>query len=288
MKTFSRSFLAMCLRRMAVSLMMCIAASAAMHAQGLTRSYVERADSADAYIKMERWADAERNLKMALRLEPGNPGNALLLSNLGYVQTKLGLIDQALESYAVSLSIAPRSAVVLSNRALTYIEAGRKEEAMADLNASLAIDSTRAMPLRWRGFLRLSDGDFSGARHDFNALKTVEPNNPAAFDGLAQCMIHDANPAEAITLTEKALQLEKSPDRFFLKALLEMENGRLPEAAETLRTAIRDYPREGDLYLLRARLHELNYRPEDAAIDKKTARENGADSQLFQQLFGEK
>ena len=81
-------------------------------AQGFTPAYVERADSADHYIKAERWADAERNLKTALRLEPANPGNALLLSNLGYVQTMLGKFDDALESYDVSLSIAPKSAVV--------------------------------------------------------------------------------------------------------------------------------------------------------------------------------
>lgn len=274
--------------RLLILIALCLAAAFHIHGQSLTRTYVERADSADAYIKMERWADAERNLIAALRQEPGNPGNALLLSNLGFVQTKLGLLDKAIESYNVSLAIAPRSAVVLSNRALALIAAGRTADAMADLDASLAIDSTRSMPLHWRGLLRLGARDYAGAEHDFKALRAVDPADPVALDGLAQCMAQKGNFGEAIALTGEALKIEKSVERYQSKALLEIENGKLPEAAETLREAIKEYPREGDLYLLRAKLHELNYRPGDAAVDKKTAIENGADTQLLQLLFGGK
>ncbi len=152
-------------------------------AQGFTPAYVERADSADHYIKAERWADAERNLKTALRLEPANPGNALLLSNLGYVQTMLGKFDDALESYDVSLSIAPKSAVVALKPGLTYASAGKTAEAMKDLDAALAIDSTRTMPLKMRGLLRLGNGDIAGRRHDLTLLasydKRTQPHTTA-------------------------------------------------------------------------------------------------------------
>lgn len=266
-----------------IAIFLCVGFEAG--AQAFTHSYLERADSADRYIKMERWDDAERNLKDALRLEPANPGNALLLSNLGYVQTMLGKTDDALLSYDVSLSIAPRSAVVLSNRALTYIFSGKKDKAMADLNASLAIDSTRAMPLRWRGMLRLEEGDFEGARHDFNMLLRTDNKSADAYDGLTQCAIHDANFDRALEFASKALQIEPTAERYFTKASIEIDTSRLPEATETLRAAIKEFDRNPELYLLRAKLHELNYRREDCELDKKTALELGLDPQLLLQYF---
>ena len=42
-------------------------------AQTLTATYVELADSADRYIRQERWADAERVIVKALRHEPPPP-----------------------------------------------------------------------------------------------------------------------------------------------------------------------------------------------------------------------
>ena len=254
-------------------------------APGLTPPDVERADSADHYIKAERWADAERNLKTALRLEPANPGNALLLSNLGYVQTMLGKFDDALESYDVSLSIAPKSAVVLSNRALTYASAGKTAEAMKDLDAALAIDSTRTMPLKMRGLLRLGNGDIAGARHDLTLLASYDKKNATAYDGLAQCEIVEGQPDKALEMAAAALSLAPTPDRYCVKASLEIDTGRLPEAAETLREAIKEFPRYGDLYLLRARLHQLSYRPEDMETDIRTATENSASLELLNQLF---
>ncbi len=246
-------------------------------AQSYSYSYVERADSAERYIRLERWEDAERNLKAALRLEPGNPGNALLLSNLGYVQSQLGHTNEAIDSYTVSLSIAPRSAVVLSNRGLAYLQAKRYDEAMSDLNASLAIDSVRAMPLRGRGMLRFETGDIDGAKSDFLKLSKIDSKDPAAFSGLARCFIAEGKWSEALVNLSKALELDPTEELFFLKASVEIDMGELPTAAETLREAIKKFPREGDLYLLRAKLHQLNYRPADAAIDRKTALSLGSD-----------
>ena len=259
----------------------CVSASG----QAFSYSYTERADSAERYIKAERWEDAERNLKGALRLEPGNPGNALLLSNLGYVQTQLDRLDDAIESYTVSLAIAPRSAVVLSNRAMAYAAANRPAEALADLDAALSIDSTRTMPLKMRGLLRLDRGDCAGARHDFNLLVKFAPSEAAAYEGIARCDIAEDNTDSAISMIRKAIELEAVPERYFLLASLQLDSERLSDAADTLREGIKAFPRTGDLYLLRARLHKLNYRPEDAESDKKTAIKNGADPQLVQLIF---
>ena len=83
----------------------------------LAQDYYERVDSADIYISRQRWEDAERTLKDALRLEPGNILNSMLLSNLGYVQHSQGKLDEAIESYNIGLAMTPNSLILKKHRA---------------------------------------------------------------------------------------------------------------------------------------------------------------------------
>ena len=84
-----------------------------MGAQTLTATYVELADSADNYIKHERWADAERVIVKALRHEPANKSNYLLWSNLGTVRTNMGDYNGALQAFDIGLSSAPKEVIVI-------------------------------------------------------------------------------------------------------------------------------------------------------------------------------
>ena len=52
--------------------------------------YYELVDSADYYINKEEYAKAEETILRALRLEPSNYNNSLLLSNLGTIQRRQG------------------------------------------------------------------------------------------------------------------------------------------------------------------------------------------------------
>ena len=136
-------------------------------AQTLTATYVELADSADRYIRQERWADAERVIVKALRHEPANKSNYLLWSNLGVARTEMKNYDGALEAYEIGLAMAPASTALLSNRARTYMAKGDKKEAVADLDKALSLDSTLQWPRKMRGLVRASAGDSEGALSDF-------------------------------------------------------------------------------------------------------------------------
>jgi len=70
-------------------LLLCFALCHEAHAS--SPQYLALSDSADNLIKKERWKDAEAVILSALRLEPGNFANSLLLSNLGVVRTNMGL-----------------------------------------------------------------------------------------------------------------------------------------------------------------------------------------------------
>lgn len=79
-------------------------------AQTLTATYIELADSADVYMKNERWGDAERVIVNALRHEPANKSNYMLWSNLGTVRTNMGDYDGASSKLSTSDSRPPPTA----------------------------------------------------------------------------------------------------------------------------------------------------------------------------------
>lgn len=246
--------------------------------------YIALADSADNYIKAENWEMAENTILTALRLEPGNFSNSLLLSNLGVIQTRQGRMEEALESYRLGLSIAPRSSVLYTNRARTYLHLRRYQDALADINETLTIDSIQEWPLQMRGFLLMSS-DPEGAKKDFTMLSKYYPHNALAMTGLAAVAEKEGNYNDALKYYDESIKLEDNPDTRFSRILLKINMEKYSEAAEDISESISLFPLEGQLYLIRGYLHKLNYRNEEAAIDKKIALEKGADKQLVDQFL---
>lgn len=247
--------------------------------------YLALVDSADNYIKRERWTDAEQTLLSALRLEPGNFTNSLLLSNLGVVRTNLGKMDDALEAFRLGLSIAPRSSVIRTNRSRTLIALGRYDEAMTDLNETLEIDSTQTWPRQMRGLLRLAADDIDGAEKDFTVLSRIDPSNASAMSGLARVAERKGQTTEALKYYDEAIAIDDDPETRFSRILLKISLGKYSEASEDIRKGIDKWPQVPDFYLARGYLHRLNYRNREAEIDKKIALDKGADPQIVEQFL---
>lgn len=73
-------------------------------------------------------------------MDPANMRNALLFTNLGTVQRRLGKIDDAIDSYTLSLNITPYSVVTLLNRASLYLEKNLFDRAYVDYCNVIDID----------------------------------------------------------------------------------------------------------------------------------------------------
>ena len=72
----------------------------------VSKEYFDLMGRADKAIKDGKWADAETELRKALRLDPANPSNILLLSNLGMVQFYDGRTDDAISTLSDAHRIA--------------------------------------------------------------------------------------------------------------------------------------------------------------------------------------
>ena len=248
---------------------------------GGSARYLELADSANFYISRENWPKAEEKLIEALRLEPANFSNSLLLANLGVVQTAKGEYEKALESLSLGLNIAPKSAILLNNRAHTYLLTENVEAAKKDLDKSLQIDSLQEWTLKTRAFIYIQDQDKENAKEVLNKLKKEFPNNPGIGSGFAAIAEMEGNLPEAIKNYREALKADAYDDdsREALILLLIKSND-YTAARKEIREGL-DLNSENPMYyILRGYLHRLNFRLDEAQADKKIAISKGLPSSL--------
>lgn len=242
--------------------------------------YIELADSADFFIARENWEKAEMKIIEALRLEPANFTNSLLLANLGLVQTNKGEYNKAIETLNLGLNLAPNSSVLLNNRAHSFLLLEKINEAKKDLDKSLRIDSIQEWPLKTRGYIYLQENQKDSAEILFNKLIKEFPENISAYSGLAALAEIKGDYVGAKNFYQKVLQEtpgdEENREAFIL---LLIKNNEYTEARKLIRDGIELNPENPMFYLLRGYLHRLNYRPDEALADKKTAISKGLDSE---------
>lgn len=249
------------------------------------QTYIQYVDSADNYIKTENWPEAERTTIAALKLMPANKLNYMLWSNLGDIRTRMEDYDGALQAFDIAMAGALDKKPVLNNRAYTYLKMGRYSEAIADMDESLKLDSIQEWCLNMRGMMLFGEGKYADAENDFKSLMRHFPDNASAYSGLGKIEAVKGNAEQAISYLGKSLELKQDEDTWFYLVLVNIESDRIPEAKEQLLTALKRYPRSGNLFLLRALIHKKNYENDLAEMDRKIAIEYGADPQLVEKFF---
>lgn len=238
--------------------------------------YLELADSADYYISNKLWNKAEVKIMEALRLEPANFNNSLLLSNLGIIQIEKGDLEKAIDSFSLGISIAPSSTVLLNNRARAYLLKNDVDAAITDIDLSLSLDSIQEWPLQSRALIYTQNGDNNNAEYLFNKLQKNFPKNAIAYSGLGTLSVRKGDINSALQLFKFSLELNpEDEDTLVSYVFLLIEKEEYAEARRLLRGAIEKNPENGIFYLLRGYVHRRNYRPDEAQADKKTAIQKG-------------
>lgn len=240
--------------------------------------YMELADSADYFINHELWNKAEEKIYEALRLEPANFNNALLLSNLGIVHTQKGEYEKALESYSLGLSISPSSTVIHNNRAKTYLILEDYNAALQDIDISLEIDSIQEWPLQTKALLLLQFNQTELSKKFFESLRDNFPENPIAYSGLATIAAREGDVDEALRLYKTACEIDKDDEETLCSYIfLLIETEKFSEARSLLRNALSKNSDNPMFYLLRGYLSQLNHLLNEAQADKKIAIDKGLD-----------
>ncbi len=241
--------------------------------------YLNLIGKADTAIAQQDWVGAETLILSAIRSQPSNPANTLLLSNLAMIRFQQGNDSIALATINDAYVIAPKSITVLNNRARINKAMGNIDDAYLDYAKIIELDSTNIDAWYMHGMIALSKTDISTALHDFNYLEHTAPNDLLTFDALSTYYFYTQEFNKAIPYFTKLIALNNSADYYYDKIICLLFDDQLSEASADINDALKLYPTNGKFYLLKAFLNRIYYRNSDAESDIKKAIELGVPKQ---------
>lgn len=245
------------------------------------QTYDEWCACASSAIEADSLAQAEEYIRQALKLEPANPHNALLFSNMGTIQRRQGKQELAVESYSFALNFAPASVPILMNRATLYMEMGQEEKARVDYALVLDYEKDNKEALLMRAFIYMNQRNYPFARADYERLLKLEPQHYQAWLGLAILEQKEKKYQAALEQLNAMLAGREGGDGpltdeqvavlYVARADVEQEMGHTELALADLEEAIALDAAQREAYLMRGQLHLLQKKKVQAKRDLEQA-----------------
>lgn len=233
----------------------------------------------DNSIKSGDWVAAEKYLNIALKEQPANPNNCLLISNLGTVHRNMGQLSMALRDYDNALAIAPNATTILHNRASLLLEMDSLELAIEDFRRIVALSPQDAEAKYHVGLISMESGNMDYAKKCFDEILDSDKRNPDAKRGLALWCKLKGDVVRAIGLYSEILKGENRFSNYANRAECYLETGQLTEAQDDIMEAQKLDPSNPDVFLLKARLAQLQYRYDDMTDYARRAIALGCDKE---------
>lgn len=248
-------------------------------------AYMKLVQSAEEATGKGDWEGAIACLQEAMRSEPSNAQNVMLLSNVGMMRFYMGEDSLALHTLTEARAMAPASVVILNNRARVLTHMERFDDALRDYDLILSMDSTYASAYQDRASIELRQGRVDLAEADVARFRSLKPNDSQGK--LLQAVIYGGSGRwhEAIGLYGELLKDNEEGVLYSARAMCYLELGELPEAAEDIARGLELDPKDAELYYCRAYLNRLRYRDDDARADARRALELGLNPMRVKLLF---
>ncbi len=249
------------------------------------QTYNDYLDRSFSCLDMDDLNCAEEALIAALRMEPANINNGILLSNLGTIQRRLKRYPEALISYSSGLMLMPKSVTLLMNRASLYCEIDSLQDALADYTAAILVDDKNEEAFYLRGLVKLQLADTTGARIDFDHILEFKPSSSRARLGLAALGKYMGRYSDSERLYSMVLSANPNDAEILLnRSEVYLLLNRLSKALEDVSKSI-DLQKDNPLaYILRAKIRLRQYDRRLAMQDLERARQLGGDPELIDSL----
>lgn len=251
----------------------------------LAQTYDEWITRSFDYIDQDSISQAENCLKQAMRLEPANPRNGLLFSNLGTLQRQQGKLEEAEMSYSCAIGLLEDMPNARVNRAQLYAEMERYQDAIEDYTILLSKEPHNEDWLYERALCRLMAQDTTGARLDLEFIDTFNPNSAKSRLGMA--MVYKAEKEYSMAVDLYNALIEANPKSWSLlrdRAEVYYLSNRMGAALEDINESINRNPQDPMSYVLRAQIRYAKGDKEYARRDLNTAIEKGISPQIVSQL----
>ena len=247
--------------------------------------YFILAGEADQAIADGDYATAERRLVEAMGVDPQNPSNVLLLSNLGMVYGYMDRDSMALTVLDEAHRRAPQMTTVLHNRARIHLKMGHDRDAYEDFSTIINRDSLNTEARYYRGMIALYSGNMPIAETDFTVLESQRPQAYETAAAMATLYSLSRRDKEAIPYYRRLIELDPSPEFYAALAGCHLALGELSEAAEVIADGLKKYTHDPELYYYRAWLNRDRYLLDQAHADADIAIRLGADRTKVSALF---
>ena len=247
-----------------------------MGLQLFAQTYDELINHAMDAIEKDSLYQAEGYLKKALQLEPANMRNALLFSNLGTVQRRMGRNKEALESYSLALNLTPYSITMLLNRASLYLEMDYLDKAYVDYCNVIDLDAKNTEALQFRAYIYMRRRQYQEAKNDYQSLLETLPDDKTARIGMAMVNQKMQRYREALEEFNRLI-VDYPKDVSLLKARVELEvdMNTLDLALLDLENAVRMAPNDAELYVMCGEIYLAQGRKREAYVAFEKAVELG-------------
>lgn len=247
-----------------------------------SNTYFGWIDKSAKFIENNQLDSAMYALQSAMKLDPANESNTVLLLNLGIIQRQLRLPDDAYISLTASLANNPDPVLVLHNRASLLVEQGRYDEAMEDYNAIIKQEPANVEAYYRRGLLFLEKNDPKSAQLDFTTCSAIDPNS--LFTKLSKALLYklDDNWVEAEKVYTDIIATEtKTNSTFYLnRAECYVNTDRFSKAAADLHAIENEERNNPYFYILRGRVRLDQFDKFAAKADFEKAKQLGYDTEL--------
>lgn len=240
------------------------------------QNYDQWIDKSFAALDSSNYELAEKALIEAMKLEPANPRNVLLLSNLGTIQRHLGKLQEAVESYTIALAQKPQSKILLHNRAALFGELGKPNDAITDYTSILMIDPNDQEALYYRGLLYLQTIYYDKAEADFKKIMELNPESYKGRKGFATLEKLRGNNIEAEKIYNYLIsKVPNDRDLYIARAELYFLTNRNARALNDINKVIYELKDDPYCYYLRAKIKLKLYERNSAIKDIIKAKEAG-------------
>lgn len=250
----------------------------------LDDKYIKLVEKGDSAVAAESYATALEFYSEAMRLEPSNPSNILLLSNTGMLQFYMGEDSLAIRTLSMAHDIAPSSVTVLMNRARVYNANSQYARALEDYDKVTQLDSTLADPWRQKAMLQLQGGDVRGAETSIEKATAIEPDSTATLLVNAILYSSTSRPAEAIPYFTRLIKKDAEAEYYAARAMCRLMTDDLNGASEDISDGLRLNDNDPELYVARALLNKRRFREKDSRQDAATAMKKAATIERLQSL----
>ncbi|MCC8153983.1 MAG: tetratricopeptide repeat protein [Tannerellaceae bacterium] len=250
------------------------------------QSYEDYIEKSYEYLEKEEFAAAEESIRSAMRLEPGNPHNYALLTNLGTIQQMQGKYEEAILSYTAALSRNQTNVSILESRASLYAQLGETEKAIHDYSAILLNEPAHQDALYNRGVLYLQQRNLLAAEADFD--KIIEVNDKTINGRLGHAILEKMRGNYSESERIYNYLIKESPRYWFLyesRADLYFQMGKNGRAMSDINKLFTETEPSAALYVLRGKVKLAQYEKPSAIKDFTTAKEMGYDTVVIDELM---